>query len=137
MYNDEFETVLEEDDFNKYVERAKKESKWNDFKIWIKTKWNKIMDWFGSKSLTEVLQTASIIGAIIGVIFKAIKSCRKTGTERLADQRDFGFYDPHTGIRWDLKRKMTNNEKHELRIRMEAGEPCEEVLKELGVYKYK
>ena len=31
------------------------------------------------------------------MIFKAIRSTRKSGTERLADQRDFGYYDPHTG----------------------------------------
>lgn len=112
-------------------------TKWEGFKFKVRTKWNEFKTWFGKQSLTEVLTELTIISSIISVIFKAIRSTRKSGTERLADQRDYGYYDPHTGIRWDLKRKLTNNEKHELRVRMEAGEPTEEILKDLGVYKYR
>lgn len=112
-------------------------TKWEGFKFKVRTKWNEFKNWIGSKSLVETMEIITVVSSIIGIVFKAVKSCRKTGTERLADQRDYGYYDPHTGIRWDLKRKLTNNEKHELRVRMEAGEPTEEILKDLGVYKYR
>ena len=112
-------------------------TKWEGFKFKVRTKWNEFKNWIGSKSLVETMEIITVVSSTIGIVFKAIRSCRKTGTERLADLRDYGYYDPHTGIRWDLKRKLTNNEKHELRVRMEAGEPTEDILKDLGVYKYR
>ncbi len=138
MDNEEFVTDIDwtEQDFNKWIERQKL-SPWEKFKVKVSNAWSSFKDWIGKQSLTEILTGLTIISSIISVIFKAIRSTRKSGTERLADQRDFGYYDPHTGIRWDLKRKMTNNEKAELVRRMDDGEPVDEILKDLGVYKYR
>ena len=141
MINQEFENLCDEETFDKYVERLKNPTKWDTFKFKVMVKWEQFKNWFKSRSLTELLTDITIIGSIIGMGIKGIKMVRsltkKSGTERLADQRDYSYYDPHTGIRWDLKRKMTNNEKAELRVRMDSGEPAEEILKDLGVYLYK
>ena len=128
---------MEADDFDKYVERRKGVTKWEGFKFRVRTKWEEFKAYIGKYSLTEILTTLTAAVSLFGVIFKALRSLKKSGTQQLAEQREFTYYDPHTGIRWDLKRKMTNNEKSELRVRMDAGEPVEEILKDLGVYQYR
>lgn len=44
---------------------------------------------------------------------------------------DYKWYDPHTGLRWDLKRKLTNADRYEITRRQSNGEHAYDILKSI------
>ena len=56
--------------------------------------------------------------------------------KRLKDERkriDNTYYDPSTGAHWELKRKLSNDERAELMARRRNGEFVEDILDDMRV----
>jgi len=43
------------------------------------------------------------------------------------------YYDPHTGHHWDLRRKLSNNDRIEISKRSKDGEDMYDILRSMGV----
>ena len=50
-------------------------------------------------------------------------------------RKDLRFYDPHTRIHWDLKRKLTNNDRVRILDATSKGRRIDEVLREMNLLK--
>lgn len=110
----------------------RKPSKWDLFKQDFKEKKQKFFDWIGKQSLTELITALTAIFGLVAMIFKTFKP---TAEDKARKRIDYSYYDPSTGIRWELKRKLNGLEKEELDYRRRNGEPVGEILRDLGVYK--
>lgn len=64
-----------------------------------------------------------------------IKAFKPSFGERERTRKDTEFWDPHTGMRWKLRRKPTNSEWAELSRRQRCGEHTEDILEDLGILK--
>lgn len=60
----------------------------------------------------------------------------KPATQRAAEDRD-KIYDPHSGIYYNLRRRLTTSEKIELERRSRDGEGYGEILSSMGVLTYR
>lgn len=57
-------------------------------------------------------------------------------TQRMYSERnriDHTFYDPHTGHRWNLRRKLSNYDRYEIDRRIKNGDMMYDILRDLGV----
>lgn len=79
----------------------------------------------------ELLGLLPLALGAIGVIKKMKPSVQETERERI----DTTYYDPHTGLHWQLRRKLTNSERAELARRQRLGEYTEEILTGMRVLK--
>lgn len=75
------------------------------------------------------------IPVVIGVTRSLYKTFRPTVYEQERKRIDHTYYDPSTGIHWELKRKLTNHERAELDRRRRNGEPVIDILKSMKVAK--
>lgn len=77
---------------------------------------------------------AAMVPTALGIIgvYKALKP---TMGERERDRKDTEYYDPHSGMRWRLRRKPTNSEWAELSRRQRCGECTEDILYDMGILK--
>lgn len=78
-----------------------------------------------------------LIGLIplgLGLIGLA-KQLKPTKQETERERIDKTYYDPHTGLHWQLRRKLTNDERAELARRQRLGEYTEDILERMRVLK--
>lgn len=78
-----------------------------------------------------------LIGLIplgLGLIGLA-KQLKPTKQETERERIDTTYYDPHTGLHWQLRRKLTNDERAELARRQRLGEYTEDILERMRVLK--
>lgn len=74
--------------------------------------------------------------AIIGTgAYAAANGLRKMHSTRLENEKRLEYYDPHTGMHWQLKRRLTNDERAELMMRQRSGEYTEDILRDMRVLK--
>lgn len=92
---------------------------------------SKLLDWISDHKL-EALAFATFIG---GLIKKSVKSSAVRHAEKERKRVDETYYDPSTGIHWQLRRKPTNREREIFAARKRNGEPAEVILSELGLLK--
>lgn len=75
--------------------------------------------------------------ALFSVLFTLLKKTMKTAAIRNAEKEreriDTTYYDPSTGLHWQLRRKPTNRERAIFAERKRQGEPAELILDDLGL----
>ena len=65
---------------------------------------------------------------------RGVKNLRTTTTrDSERDRIDKTYYDPCTGAHWELRRKLTNDERAELMARRRNGEFTEDILDDMRV----
>lgn len=75
------------------------------------------------------------IPVVVGGITSIVKLVKPSAYEKERKRIDTTYYDPSTGLHWDLKRKLTNNEREELDQRRRDGEPVGNILRDMKVAK--
>lgn len=66
---------------------------------------------------------------------KLVKTLKGSAADRHEDRMHNCYYDPSTGLHWDLKRMLTNSERIELMARKRDGEYTEDILKDMRLLK--
>ena len=95
-----------------------------------KEKATEIVDW-GVENPKEAFAAATgLAGAIFGV---AKMLPKKTETQKERERIDTTYYDPSTGLHWELTRKLTNAERARLAESKRNGIPVERILSQMGV----
>ena len=80
-------------------------------------------------------ETATIIVAI-GTVFTTILRLTQTiAINNRCNSYNKTYYDQSTKIRWDLKRKLTNNENQLIHYRKKHGEEIYDILKSMNLLK--
>jgi hypothetical protein len=75
--------------------------------------------------------TIAILSAAASII-RAIRGYTVSNRiNRITYQKDYRWYDPHTGFTWDLKRKLTNNDRLEITRRIRNGEDVYDILRNI------
>ena len=80
-------------------------------------------------------ETVAIAATVTGIAVTAYKTFKPTVYEQERKRIDRTYYDPSTGLHWELKRKLTNNEREELDQRRRNGEAVGNILRDMGVAK--
>lgn len=80
-------------------------------------------------------RAVGIAVSAVGAAATLKKVVGKTADQKKSDRVLHQYYDPRTGLHWQLKRALTNSERAELARRTRNGEFAENVLDELGVLK--
>lgn len=109
-------------------------SRWEKFKHkWWKRK-ERAKQW-----ITEDPRRALMLGSVgvVGVkkAVDGIKSLKPTQAELDRKWQELHVYDHSLGCHYDLKRRMTNNEKLELARRKERGEKTGDILRDMKLLK--
>lgn len=114
----------------KAKEKAKRAKKWCSDRYWdARTMWMYHKDEIiGAAGLA----TSAVLGGV--KIYDAITvRQRRKAAMRYEDRKI--FYDPSTGMRWRLRRNLTNRENMELARRKANGEQVGDILKSMGALK--
>lgn len=100
---------------------------------WTKEKASQAWEFVKDDKNRDVLITVggAIVGGLIGL--KKYRSANNAQLER--DRIDRTYYDPSTGAHWELRRKLTNDERAELMARRRGGEYTEDILDDMRVLK--
>ncbi len=104
------------------VKRVVRE-KTNAGKNWVKNNGDKLMD--------GVAAGVALIGSVCAIV----RMVGGTAQDRHDRRVDRQYYDPSTGVHWDLKRKPTNSDRVELMRRKRNGDNTEDILKDLKLIK--
>lgn len=72
--------------------------------------------------------TPFVLGAI-----GLVKSMRPTATQSERERIDHTYYDPRTGLHWQLRRPLSNSERMELERRRRLGEDAGSILADMRV----
>lgn len=72
--------------------------------------------------------TPFILGAI-----GLVKSMKPTATQTERQRIDHTYYDPRTGLHWQLRRPLSNSERMELERRRRLGEDAGDILSSMRV----
>lgn len=94
----------------------------------------KIGKWIGENPERAVGVMLAIGGVICGGA-KLIKAVRPSAAEIHERRMDRTYYDPSTGMHWDLKRNLTNAERCEIMSRKRDGEYTEDILRDMKLMK--
>lgn len=82
-----------------------------------------------------ILKLTPIVLAIATGTVKFIRTVRGSAADRHEDRMGKCYYDPSSGFHWDLRRKLTNEERIEISRRKREGEFTEDILKSMRVLK--
>lgn len=78
-------------------------------------------------------KAAAVLGGAVA-FFNATRSLHVT--KRNKDEhryKEFKYYDPHTGMRWDLRRRMTNYDRIYISEESKKGRSMSDILRERGL----
>lgn len=106
----------------------------SEIKTAVSNRANEALRWTADHSGEIVWALPVIVGAATGTV-KLIKMVRGSAQDRHEDRMDKCYYDPATGLHWELKRNMTNAERTELVQRKRAGEYTEDILADMRILK--
>ena len=110
------------------------DSKWDKFKHKVNRRKERFKNW-----VKEDPRRALMIGSVgvVGAkkVADAVKALKPTQAELDRKWQDLHVYDHSLGCHYDLKRKMTNNEKLELARRKERGEKTGDILRDMKLLK--
>lgn len=85
-------------------------------------------EWLKENREELVKFTPFILGAI-----GLVKSMKPTATQSERQRIDHTYYDPRSGLHWQLRRPLTNAERIELERRRRLGEDAGEILSSMRV----
>lgn len=83
----------------------------------------------------DILEATPVILSGAVTVVGLYKSIKPTAGEKLDRKREKTLYDPHTGIRWDLRRKLTNDDRIEIVSRERSGESLDTILCDMRLIK--
>lgn len=82
-----------------------------------------------------------VVGAGVPMVMYLVRSSQSMlVNRRIKSERkriDTTYYDPSTGIHWDLRRKMTNAEKEEFLRRKKGGESVPDILRKMKLNRWR
>lgn len=85
-------------------------------------------EWLKDNREELVKFTPFILGAI-----GLVKSLKPTATQTERERIDHTYYDPRTGLHWQLRRPLSNDERMELERRRRLGEDAGDILSSMRV----
>ena len=106
---------------------SEKKLKYLKFKAKVRDKIKAGWEWCNENKEKAIIIGTTAVAAINGI--SKLSNTRRTEEKRLE------YYDPHTGAHWQLKRRLTNEERAELMRRQRAGEFTEDILYDMRVLK--
>lgn len=117
-------------DVEAYVESIEP-TKADKVKSFVDEKWRATKKFACEHGKEIIVALPVIIGGVTGIY----KTFKPTNYEQERKRIDHTYYDPSTGLHWELKRKLTNNERAELDRRRRDGEAVIDILKSMKVAK--
>lgn len=87
------------------------------------------------KKEVAAITTAVVIAGIKIIGTKMYRKLNPTNTQIERDRIDHTYYDPSSGLHWDLKRRLTNLERSRVDEARRNGTPVYDILKAMKVLK--
>nr|DAF76581.1 MAG TPA: hypothetical protein [Caudoviricetes sp.] len=112
------------------------DSKGERIKYNTKEAFRKIGEW--AKEHKKEVSIITTIAAVTGIKIIGTKMYRKlnpTNAQIERDRIDHTYYDPSSGLHWDLKRRLTNLERSRVDEARRNGTPVYDILKAMKVLK--
>lgn len=112
------------------------DSKGERIKYNAKETFGKTKEWAKNhkKEVAFITTTVAVTGIrIIGT--KVYRKLNPTNTQIERDRIDHTYYDPSSGLHWDLKRRLTNLERSRVDEAIRNGTPVYDILKAMKVLK--
>lgn len=106
------------------------ETKAEKMKRVVKEKMNQAINWVGAHG-SEVLTYGTGAIAMISAVNRVVRWVKPSAIDRHDKKVARTYYDPSTGMHWDLRRKATNADRSEIVRRKRNGEYAEDILKDL------
>lgn len=119
-------------DVNKESWKDKIKNAWSKFKTWCHNRAEDVKRWTEDHWYDVLKAIPLLLSATAGGI-KVYKMLKGSAADRHEDRMSKTYYDPSTGLHWDLRRNMTNDERIELMQRKREGEFTEEILKDMRI----
>ena len=110
-----------------WYKKLKGKMRWKCYKTraFVKDHWAEII----------VYTPVAVAAAVSVVKFGKLLIPHKTAAEMEMEMKNLTYYDRHTNMRFDLNRKLSNEEKTEILNRIGEGERVDDILKDLRVLK--
>ena len=118
-------------------DRSKEEKlkdKLNEAKEKVSEKASEAINWT-KDNWQAVLAGAAVAIPLATSAVKLVKSLKGSAADRHEDRMKNCYYDPSTGLHWDLKRMPSNSERIELMKRKRDGEYTEDILMDMKLLK--
>lgn len=118
-------------------DRSKEEKlkdKLNEAKEKVSEKASEAINWT-KDNWQAVLAGAAVAIPLATSAVKLVKSLKGSAADRHEDRMKNCYYDPSTGLHWDLKRMLSNSERIELMQRKRDGEYTEDILMDMKLLK--
>lgn len=125
-----FEYVVVDD----RTKEEKLKDKLNEAKEKVSEKASEAINWT-KDNWQAVLAGAAVAIPLATSAVKLVKSLKGSASDRHEDRMKNCYYDPSTGLHWDLKRMLSNSERIELMKRKRDGEYTEDILMDMKLLK--
>lgn len=125
-----FEYVVVDD----RTKEEKLKDKLNEAKEKVSEKAGEAINWT-KDNWQAVLAGAAVAIPLATSAVKLVKSLKGSAADRHEDRMKNCYYDPSTGLHWDLKRMLSNSERIELMQRKRDGEYTEDILMDMKLLK--
>lgn len=107
---------------------------WSKTKTWASNRANEAMRWT-EDHWHDILKATPIVLSTVAAGIKVAKMIKGSAAEQHEARMSKCYYDPSTGLHWQLKRDMTNDERIELVQRKREGEYTEDILQDMKILK--
>lgn len=118
-------------------DRSKEEKlkdKLNEAKEKVSEKAGEAINWT-KNNWQAVLAGAAVAIPLATSAVKLVKSLKGSAADKHEERMKNCYYDPSTGLHWDLKRMLNNSERIELMQRKRDGEYTEDILMDMKLLK--
>ena len=125
-----FEYVVVDD----RTKEEKLKDKLNEAKEKVSEKASEAINWT-KDNWQAVLAGAAVAIPLATSAVKLVKSLKGSAADKHEERMKNCYYDPSTGLHWDLKRMLSNSERIELMKRKRDGEYTEDILMDMKLLK--
>ena len=125
-----FEYVVVDD----RTKEEKLKDKLNEAKEKVSEKASEAINWT-KDNWQAVLAGAAVAIPLATSAVKLVKSLKGSAADKHEERMKNCYYDPSTGLHWDLKRMLSNSERIELMQRKRDGEYTEDILMDMKLLK--
>ena len=125
-----FEYVVVDD----RTKEEKLKDKLNEAKVKVSEKASEAINWT-KNNWQAVLAGAAVAIPLATSAVKLVKSLKGSAADKHEERMKNCYYDPSTGLHWDLKRMLSNSERIELMKRKRDGEYTEDILMDMKLLK--
>ena len=85
------------------------------------------------RTQANIIRNAIVIGVVASTAITIKKGFTPTQAEYERNLREKTYYDPHTQLRYDVRRKLRNEEILYIKDRTKKGERAIDVLRDMGL----